>query len=77
MTGHHDVHVVPALDGEWWVVMQSGRVLSRHSSQATAAKAALRVARRDHVELVLHDRSGRIRAKDSYGRESGAVDTER
>ncbi|MEQ1759224.1 MAG: DUF2188 domain-containing protein [Vicinamibacterales bacterium] len=77
MTEHHDVHVCPGVDGYGWIIVQAGRVLSAHRSQAAAAKAGRAVARRDHVELVIHGRSGQIRTKDSYGRESARPDTER
>ena len=77
MNGHQDVHVCPGVDGSRWMVAQAGRVLSAHRSQAAAAKAGRAVAKRDHVELVIHGRSGKIRAKDSHGRESARVDGER
>lgn len=76
MIGHHDVHVYPTGDGRWGVG-QGGELLSSHLSQATAVKAGRRRARVEHVELVVHGRDGRVRAKDSYGRESGRADTER
>ena len=78
MRGHHDVHVTsvrPAI-GRGWQVVQGGRVLSHHHRQTTAVKNGRRAARRDHVELVTHRRDGRIRAKDSYGRESPRRDRE-
>jgi hypothetical protein len=40
-------------------------------------RAGRRTAKRDHVELVMHGRDGRIRSKDSYGIESTTPDTER
>ena len=55
---------------------QGGRTLSKHRKQATAMRAAKRVARRHCVDLVTHGRDGRIRSKDSFGNESAARDTE-
>ena len=75
MRGHHDVHVVRG--GDRWRVRQGGRTLSRHYTQATAVKVARRTAKRDCVELTTHGRDGRIRSKESYGREGRTRDTER
>lgn len=63
--------------GRGWRVRQSRRTLSHHRTQASAVRAAKREARRDLVELVTHARTGRIRAKDSYGYETTVRDTER
>jgi hypothetical protein len=60
-----------------WKVSRSGRTLSRHRTKARAVRAGKRVARRELVELVTHDRAGRIRSSNSYGYESPARDTER
>ena len=87
MTTHHDVHVfrlrsrlrrtgVADAERRNWKVAQGGRTLSNHRTQTTAVNAGKRRARRDHVDLVTHDRDGRIRSKDSYGNESPARDTE-
>jgi hypothetical protein len=76
MTGHHDVHVYPTADGRWGVG-QGGRLLSSHLTQAAAIKAGRQRARVEHVELIVHGREGRVREKDSYGRESDRADTER
>ena len=77
MTRHPDIHVVVEPDRDFWRVRRGGRILSKHYTQSTAVKVARRVARRDHVELVTHGRDGRIRSKDSYGREGRWRDTER
>jgi len=76
MIGHHDVHVFPTGDGRWGVG-QGGTRLSSHLSQATAIKAGRQRARVEHVELIVHGRDGRVRKKDSYGRESGRDDSGR
>ena len=74
MTTPHDVHVCPSADRRHWHVMQGGDVRSAHRTQRAAVKAARLLARRDHVELVVHGRDGQIRAKDSFGRESSVYD---
>jgi hypothetical protein len=61
------VHVVPR--GKQWLVKQSGRTLSEHRTQRTALDAGRPVAKRGATELVTHDREGRIRDSDSYGRD--------
>jgi hypothetical protein len=71
-----DVHVI-ATRIRHWKVTQGGRTLSSHRTQQTAVIAARRAARRSRVELVTHSCNGRIRAKDSFGNETAAHDTER
>jgi hypothetical protein len=60
-------HVVRHGDG--WAVRNEGnpRVSSNHRTQHAAIETAKRGAKRDHGEVVIHDRHGRIRDKDSYG----------
>ena len=61
-------HVVP-YDGGQWAVRSAGadRITSVHPTQGAAEDAARSIARRNHTEVVTHDRHGRIRDKDSYG----------
>lgn len=65
-----DVHVVPR-KGEGWAVIRekAERASSRHPTQAKAEKAGREIAKRELVELVTHDRQGKIRDSDSYGRD--------
>ena len=62
-----DQHVVPAEGG--WGIRGSGnsRLTSVHRTQAEAAEAARDIARNQRSEVVIHDRHGKIRDKDSYG----------
>ena len=55
--------------GTGWAVRKAGssRVSSNHTTQHAAIEKAKRAAKRDHGEVVIHDRHGRIRDKDSYG----------
>jgi hypothetical protein len=60
-------HVVPH-DGEWAVEREGAeRAGSLHPTQREAIDVGRERAIRDHGELVIHDRHGRIRDKDSYG----------
>lgn len=60
-------HVVPTAQG--WGVKGAGnqRVTSQHTTQAQAQKAAVRIAKNQKSEVLVHGKNGRIRAKDSYG----------
>jgi len=62
-----DYHVVPRVDG--WAVQREGgdRASSLHDTQADAIGSARDLARRNHTELVIHGRNGKIRDSDSYG----------
>ena len=52
-----------------WAVRGAGnkRDTSHHSTQAEAIEHAREIARNQQSEVVIHDRHGRIRDKDSYG----------
>ena len=64
-----DVHVVPD-GGLWKVEIESpGRSRSRHTTQAEAMKAARELARRNKRELLVHGRDGRIRERNTYGKD--------
>jgi uncharacterized protein YdaT len=60
-------HVVPHSEG--WAVKSEGseRASSVHDTQGAAIEAAREIARNQKSEVVIHDREGRIRDKDSYG----------
>ena len=76
MTKHGDVHVFPNPLRPGWKLTQGKRTLMTGHSQAHCIQGGIRIAFRDHVDLVIHGRDGRIRSKDSYGNESPAMDTE-
>ena len=67
MARRSNVHV--SKDEGRWKVTQRGSKLSSHKKQTNAIQAGRREARRDAVDLVIHGRDGRIRSKDSYGRD--------
>jgi hypothetical protein len=60
-------HVVRREDG--WAVRgeMNSRDTSRHRTQGEAIGAARDIARNQRCEVVVHDRQGRIRDRDSYG----------
>ena len=57
--------------GQDWVVRGAGnkRDTSHHNTQAEAIEQAREIARNQQSEVVIHDRQGRIRDKDSYGKD--------
>ncbi len=60
-------HVVPHPDG--WAVQPEGgqRPSSVHNTQAGAIDRARELARNQEAELLIHNREGQIRDRDSYG----------
>lgn len=65
--GGKNQHVVKCEDG--WAVRgeRNTRATSHHRTQTDAIDAARDIARSQPSELVIHDRQGRIRDRDSYG----------
>jgi hypothetical protein len=59
--------VVPSKGGKGWDVTKPGakRPESHHVTQANAEKAAKGQLRQQGGEVVIHDRAGRIRDKDT------------
>lgn len=62
-------HVVPNEGG--WSVKRAGssRATSTHATQAEAIAEATRIARNQQTELYVHGRDGRIRERNSYGKD--------
>jgi uncharacterized protein YdaT len=62
-------HVVPHANA--WAVRGegNGRVTSIHETQRGAIDAGREIARHQHTERVIHGRDGKIRDKDSHGRD--------
>lgn len=60
-------HVVPTKNG-WAVKPEGGAKASViKSTQAKAIDEAIKIAKNQKSEVVIHGRDGRIRDKDSYG----------
>ena len=62
-------HVVP--QGNRWAVKEEGKSKpsSTHRTQELARQAAVPVAKEKKSEVVIHGTDGKIRDKDSYGRD--------
>ena len=62
-------HIVPH-NGQWAVKREnSERASSLHATQSEAVTAGKETAKNQHTELVIHGRDGRIREKNSYGKD--------
>jgi uncharacterized protein YdaT len=67
-------HVVPH-DGRWAVRGEGNeRLTSVHDTQSEAIDVAREIARNQQSELLVHNRHGQIRERDSHGNESPAPD---
>ena len=62
-------HVVPHQDG--WAVKSAGagRAGSVHETQADAISTARHAAQEQKSEMFIHGRDGRIRERNTYGRD--------
>jgi hypothetical protein len=68
-----DVHVVLNESGKWAVMVEGNdRASSTHSTQAAARQSGQQVARGNKSELLVHGRDGRIRERNTYGRDPRA-----
>ncbi|WP_171171826.1 DUF2188 domain-containing protein [Ruegeria sp. HKCCA0370] len=62
-------HVVPR-DGKWGVRKAgSDKVTRTFDTQREAISEARKIARNQSTELYVHGRDGRIRSRDSYGKD--------
>jgi hypothetical protein len=62
------VMVGPSGKGRWNVSV-GGAKQSSHAKQSTAIDKAESIAKKMETELVVRGRDGKIRSKDSYGRD--------
>ena len=62
-----NVHVVST--GSGWTVKKEGasRAIRRFDSQQAAVAYGRSVSKSDSTDLIVHNRNGLIRSKDSYG----------
>jgi hypothetical protein len=62
-------HVVPS--GSGWAIKSAGckRATKAFSTQKDAIAAARVIARRQGSELLIHGRDGKIREKNTYGKD--------
>jgi hypothetical protein len=64
----NNVHVVPSESG--WDVKVEGRNGAQHyPTQREAIQAGRRLAQGNRSENIVHGKDGRIRQRDSYGRD--------
>jgi len=70
------IHIVQT--GGGWGVKRAGneRSTSVHPTQEKARKEAVKIAKKESLEVLIHGRDGKIRARESYGTESKKKDTE-
>lgn len=69
MTKNRNQHVVPTKDG--WAVRRAGspKATKVFGTQQEAIERAREIARNQQSELLIHGRDGRIREKNTYGRD--------
>lgn len=69
MTRNKNQHVVT--HGDMWAVKgeKNSKATSLHETQGSAIKAAVEMAKNQKTEVVIHGRDGKIRDKDSYGKD--------
>lgn len=61
-------HVTPHKSGNWQVKGAGNSKATRvTTTQEKGIKIASEIAKRQHSEVVIHGKDGRIRDKDSYG----------
>lgn len=68
MMSKRSTHVVPAPNGGW-KVRQSGasKASNVFDTKQPAIDRARELSRRQHTELVIHNKDGKISGKDSHG----------
>lgn len=62
----YNIHVVPAND-RWTVEAEGGHGRETFDTQAEAIAAGTKRAKQKKVELFIHGRDGKIRARNSLG----------
>ncbi len=69
MTRRRNQHVVPTTNG--WAVKRAGspKATKVFGTQEQAIKRGREIARNQQSELLIHGRDGRIREKNTYGRD--------
>jgi hypothetical protein len=61
-------------DGDGWRVHQGGKTISNHDKKTRAESSGRREAVQDGAELIVQNRNGQIRRRDSHGNESAKTD---
>ncbi|WP_404276548.1 DUF2188 domain-containing protein [Exiguobacterium undae] len=61
-------HITPYPDGGYQVIEEgASKATERFSTQKEAITAGRKIAKDRQVELIIHNKEGQIRDKDSYG----------
>lgn len=78
MPSNRDVHVSKNTDGPGWKKTVDGdKVGNAHRTQQAAIDAATAIAKKNQSDVVVHGRDGKIRSKDSFGKDPRHIrDTE-
>ncbi len=64
-------HVTPHPDGGWQVIgANNEKATKKTTTQKEAIDIARKIAINQQSELVIHGKNGRIREKDSHGKDS-------
>jgi len=63
-----NVHVIPS-DGGWKVRVEGGHDSKQFKTQREAMTLGRSIARSNRSDQIIHGRDGRIRQRDSYGRD--------
>jgi uncharacterized protein DUF2188 len=71
------VHTLRDTAGSGWINRIGTKVHSTHRKQGTATTAGRRLAKARKTDHVIHGRDGRIREKNSYGRDPNALKDKR
>ncbi len=63
-------HVVPTKDRKWGVRGEgNSKITKKTSTQSEAINVAREIAKKQSSEVVIHGEDGKIRDKDSYGKD--------
>jgi hypothetical protein len=62
------IHVLPTQHDDWIVREEGGRELGHYPSRQAAEAVGDKLARKRRVELLLHDRNGKVQRRSRPGK---------
>jgi hypothetical protein len=62
------IHVLPIQPDDWIVREESGRELGHYPSRQAAEAVGDKLARKRRVELLIHDRNGKVQSRSRPGK---------
>lgn len=73
-----NIHTVYNSERKMWETKREGKdkPLTSSHTKSTAEEKSVRQAKKDKVEHIIHNKDGKISARESYGSESKTIDTE-